>query len=293
MKNYIIILGVLISTLFLFSSCNTQKTKINNKLITVSILPQKYFVEKIAGEHFDVNVMIPVGASPASYDPAPKDIQNLSESVAYFRIGKIGFEIANMKKLEELNPEMKIFDLSKDILFSEEKHHHHGETHHHHGGVNPHIWMSTKNVKIISQNIYNALALLQPENREIFKKNLETFVKEIATLNSALNKDLETFAGSSFFIYHPALTYFASEYNLNQFALEFEGKTPTPAHLKSLVDKAKKDNIHLIFIQKEFDITNANMLASEINGKTFVINPLAENWKKEMLEIGTLLRGNL
>ena len=175
MKNYIIILGVLISTLFLFSSCNTQKTKINNKLITVSILPQKYFVEKIAGDHFDVNVMIPIGASPASYDPAPKDIQNLSESVAYFRIGKIGFEIANMKKLEELNPEMKIFDLSKDILFSEENHHHHGESHHHHGGVNPHIWMSTKNVKIISQNIYNALALLQPENREIFKKNLEHF----------------------------------------------------------------------------------------------------------------------
>ena len=57
-----------------FQSCKSNKNKVDNKLISVSILPQKYFIERIAGDDFKVNVLIPPGASPASYEPTPKQM---------------------------------------------------------------------------------------------------------------------------------------------------------------------------------------------------------------------------
>ncbi|HSH53330.1 MAG TPA: zinc ABC transporter substrate-binding protein, partial [Bacteroidales bacterium] len=72
--------------------CCTPQPKNNKPTITVSILPQKYFIEKIAGDHFTVNVMIPPGASPVTYEPTPKQMQELTISDVYFRIGHIEFE---------------------------------------------------------------------------------------------------------------------------------------------------------------------------------------------------------
>ena len=139
----IIILG------FFLSACsNNQKKADTGNSIMVSVLPQKYFVEKIAGDHFNINVMIPPGASPVTYEPTPKQMKELTKSFVYFRIGHIEFEKSWMKKLININPDMEIIDLSKtaDLIKPEHNHDHSHEGHHHHG-VDPHIWTSPKEVK--------------------------------------------------------------------------------------------------------------------------------------------------
>ena len=86
---YSILCGIL---LFSVIGCTNKKIVNKKQIISVSILPQKYFVEQIVEDFFEVNVLIPPGASPASYDPTPQQIADLEISIAYFKIGHIGFE---------------------------------------------------------------------------------------------------------------------------------------------------------------------------------------------------------
>ncbi len=90
-------------------------------------------------------------------------------------------------------------------------------------------------------------------------------------------------------IYHPALAYFARDYKLEQLSLEWEGKTPSPSHMKELTDLGRERNISTIFIQVEFDKRNAAVLSKEIGAEIVSINPLDYDWHSQMIQIATKL----
>jgi zinc transport system substrate-binding protein len=285
--------------LLLFSmiivSCSTEKNKRKKPVITVSITPQKYFIEKIAGQTFDINVMVPDGASPATYDPVPVQLQKLSESVAYMKIGYIGFELAWMDKIKETNPEMPVYNLSENITLMYGDHEH-AEDHYHshaHRGIDPHIWMSPKNAKIISENIYHAICELAPARKEQFYKALADFTGEVTRLDLVVQAKLQGKEGKKFIIFHPALTYYARDYSLKQISIEAGGKIPGVRHIKEVIDMALKKDISVIFIQKEFDIENAKVIAKETGADIFRIHPLSNEWKQEILRISNILGNHL
>lgn len=290
MKKLIFIFIALIA----FMGC-TEKRKSNNKpTITVTLEPLRYFTQTIAGDKFDVVSMVPEGSSPETYDPTPQQLVNLSKSIAYFRIGYIGFEQIWMKKLQENNPNLKVYDTSEGVTLirEEEDEHHEGEAHeghHHHGGVDPHIWNSTINAAIISKNIYNALCEISPKDKEYFSAKLDSMNGVFKNINSQI-KGLLTDADSTFLIYHPALSYYAKEYGLKQICIEEGGKEPTPVSLKRLIDNSKAEKPHVIFIQKEFDTRNAKLIANELNLNIVTINPLSYDWIKEMIEPAKALK---
>lgn len=95
----------------------------------------------------------------------------------------------------------------------------------------------------------------------------------------------------SFIIYHPALSYLARDYALKQYSIEFEGKNPSPAQMKALIDTARKEGIEVVFVQQGFDTKNAAAIANEIGAKVYRINPLAYEWDKEMIRIARILAG--
>ena len=125
MRNLILL--IIAGFCILFSSCKGKDAQQgNSNVISVTIDPQRYVVEKIAGDKFKVNCVVPFGQSPESYDPTPQEMINISRSKAYFRIGEIGFEQAWMKSISEQNPSMPVYDLSKGInLVKLDAHHHH------------------------------------------------------------------------------------------------------------------------------------------------------------------------
>ncbi len=277
----IIILG------FFLSACsNNQKKADTGNSIMVSVLPQKYFVEKIAGDHFNINVMIPPGASPVTYEPTPKQMKELTKSFVYFRIGHIEFEKSWMKKLININPDMEIIDLSKtaDLIKPEHNHDHSHEGHHHHG-VDPHIWTSPKEVKKQAALIFEYIATEAPEYNKEFKSNYNSFIQEIASLDSYLTRVLEPYKNNKFLIFHPALSYIARDYGLEQISIEIDGKEPTPANIRNIIDIAKKEQIKIVFVQKQFSMHNAEVIASEINGKVVQIDPLDYNWTESIRTI--------
>jgi zinc transport system substrate-binding protein len=262
--------------------CST-KPSADKIIISVTILPQKYFVEKIAGDLVQVHVLVPPGASPELYSLMPSQMKELSGSSAWLRIGKIGFEESWIDKIRQSTPELKIFDTSVQAnwITGEEEH---GECVHLHG-FDPHIWSAPDEVKRIVTETYHALSSLLPDNKEVLERNYNSFMSEIDLLDQELKSQFDEIENRKFLIFHPALTYFARQYNLEQIALEVDGKEPSPKYMRSLVEKAKTENIRVIFIQKEFDAENARQLANEINGEVIQIDPLNEQWDKQLREI--------
>jgi zinc transport system substrate-binding protein len=268
--------------LILASCANVDKNQENNKKnIMVSILPQKYFVEKIAGDNFNVSVMIPPGASPVSYEPTPKQMKELSKSFVYFRIGHIEFEKSWMKNFIAVNSKMKIIDISKTSdLIEPENGHDHGHSHdgHRHHGVDPHIWTSPKEVKKQVQLVYEFLIKEEPKLKEEFETNYNSFISEIDSLDQYISDELKDFENRKFLIFHPALSYIARDYGLEQITIEIDGKEPTPANIQNVIDIARKENIKIVFIQKQFGTHNAEVIANEIGGRVVRIDPLDYNW---------------
>ncbi len=290
-KHSIIILMTLIIV-----SCSNQKDSSGAQEISVSILPQKYFVTRIAGDLFPVNVMVPPGASPATYDPTPSQLASLTKTDLYFKMGYTGFEMAWMDKLAATNDSMTIIDLSDGIdLIMEKKmqeniHHADHDHGHQHGGVDPHTWLSPKNVKIIARNIHEALSLKYPAHKEIFDTNLEAFLTDLDSLDQYISNELTNLKSVSFFTYHPSLSYFARDYRLDQHPLELGGKTPSSAHMKKLIDTGIKNDIRVIFLQMQFDQKNAEVLANETGAQIVQINPLDPEWMDQMYHITEKLK---
>ena len=280
---------LIIAALLIISSCIQPKKE--KTTITVSILPQKYFADRIVGNRMEVMCMVPAGSNPEAYDPSPNQLVQLNKSKSYLAVGNLGFEMAWLDKLKQNHPELELINTSGGIQLIQEnekeegEHNESAEELHEHVGPDPHIWSSPKSTRIMVQNIYNAIVAIDSTHKKQYSKNLSTLLIEIDSIDRQIAQKLATVKNRSFLIYHPALTYLARDYRLNQFSVEYNGKEPTPQHIKTLINVARKENIKVIFIQKEFDAKNATILAKETGCRVVQINPLNYEWGKELLTI--------
>lgn len=278
----------LILTLFVcLTACRTHRSTTDEPTLTVTLEPLRYFTEAIAGDKFNVVSMVPKGSSPETYDPTPQQLVALDNSVAYLRIGYIGFEQAWMDKLTTNSPHLTVFDTSKGVDLIHEEGHRHGD-HYHAGGVEPHIWNSTKNAGVIARNVCDALCRLDEANAPYYRQRLDSLQTVIAHTDAEIRSLLPQ-AHATFLIYHPALSYFARDYGLRQISIEEGGKEPSPAHLQRLIETCRRDSACVIFVQQEFDTRNARLIADELGLTITPINPLSYDWQEEMINVAKAL----
>jgi zinc transport system substrate-binding protein len=256
--------------------------------ITVSILPQKYFVQRIGGEYVAVNVMVQPGASPATYEPKPEQLMALSKAAAYVSIG-VPFEKAWLGKIASANSEMLMVDTTKGIeRMPMAAHHHHGEEEHHEGepeNPDPHIWLSPTLVKIQAQTIYEALGELDPAHEAEYKSNLESFIADIDELDADICQTLAGVESRKFMVFHPAWGYFARDFGLEMIPIEVGGQEPSAAELSALIAEAKEGGIKVILAQPEFSTRAAETIAGEIGGEVLLISPLALDWLDNLRQV--------
>ncbi|MDR1810160.1 MAG: zinc ABC transporter substrate-binding protein [Prevotella sp.] len=263
-------------------SCNRPTTGTAEKILSVSIEPQRYFLETIVGDKFQVNSVIAPGANPESFDPAPAQMLALSKSSAYFKIGRLNFENAWLNKLKENEPTLKIVDCSEGLRAVLKPA---ANAHSDHAGDDPHIWSSPRTALVIAQNMYGAVVAIDPENKAFYEQNMQRLLSEFTRTDSIIRSYLDDAPCKSFYIYHAALGYFADEYGLTQRCIEQDGKSPTPAQLKQSIDLARQENIRVVFIQAEYDRKNAETLADEIGAKVVPIDLLSYRWSDELIKI--------
>ncbi len=260
--------------------------------VTVSILPEKYFVERIGGDHVSVNVMVGSGSDPHTYEPKPAQMAALSDSAIFFRMG-VEYENAWLDRISSTNPKMKIVDLSEGIQKLPMPAHQ-GEQGTASGeGQDPHVWTSPVLVKSMAEQIYTELSGLDPANKSVYKSNLDSFIKDIDALDSEIRSSLSSISNRRFMVFHPGWAYFARDYNLEEIPIEIGGSEPSASELAALIDTAKADNIDVIFAQPEFSTQIAKYVADEIGGKVVIISNLKENWLENMREVALTFKNSL
>jgi len=259
----------------LLASCGGQDRKENERIITVSIAPFKYFVEAIAGNDFSVNVMVPAGADPHVYEPVPEQINKLRNSSGYISNGYLGFEMNWLERFYETNKTMKKLCLGDNIDPIVSEHQHEGE---HVEGADPHYWVSPVSAKIMAESVKNFLILLNPAQGQKYEENYSIFLTKIDELDKQSREKFSSLKRRSFMIYHPNFAYIARDYNLEEIPVEFEGKEPNPSRLREMIDHARLDSVKIIFLQREDDPKNANAIAKEIGAEVKIVDPLSEEW---------------
>lgn len=249
--------------------------------VIATIVPQMSFIKAIGGDKVEVTVMVPPGAEPHTYEPKPAQMIALSKANIYFSLN-LPFEKAWLPKLRAQNSKMEVVNAAKRV----EKIVMSSNIHEQNSSLDPHIWTSIANVKIIAKNIYQALIKYDSANTSYYKSNYERFIEKLSVADSKIKKLLSsTPKGAKFMVFHPAWGYFAKEYGLKQIAIEQEGKNPTPKSLIHLVKLAKENRVQAIFTEPEFNQKAAKVLASEIGIPVVAISPLDANFPQNIINL--------
>ncbi|MCL0036093.1 zinc ABC transporter substrate-binding protein [Dehalococcoidia bacterium] len=253
--------------------------------VIVSILPLADFVENIGGERVAVTVMVPPGASPHTFAPTPGQLLEVSKAKLFVKVGSgLGFERAWMDRIRAQNEDMLIIDSSVGIELI-------------HGGcpccapgdLDPHIWLSPLNARIMVQNISEGLISIAPEYADFFAENTRRYLAELNDLHIYIREQLDGFVNRYFLIYHPAFGYLARDHNLTQLAIERDGKEPTPRVIMESIDLAVKHNLSYVFVSAQFPLRPAETIARSINGQTALIDPLPQDYISGMRDVADAL----
>jgi zinc transport system substrate-binding protein len=294
-KYFIKVFGLIniVFGMLLFVGCQKQDVQNSKPKVFVSILPQKYFVDKICGNLMDVSVMVLPGSSPHTYEPRPSQMKELSKAMAYFSIG-VEFENVWLPKFSALSQGLKIIHtdssvekLPLDSAELVEMRRAKGAKAGHGPGLDPHIWLSPKLVKQIARNTLEGLCAIDPAHEAIFRQNLRLLDLEISgfqdTLRVLFKCDSVKTRQKAFMVFHPSWAYFAREFGLRQLAIEIEGKEPSAKQLEQIYSVARENHIHTLFVQPQFSRQSAQAMAHELNAQVLVADDLAYNWPENML----------
>lgn len=281
------------------SGCGDRSASTTHKpTITVSLEPQKYFLDKIVGDKIQVECLLKNGANPENYEPAMNDLITLQRSVAYLKMGNVGFEQVLVDKLAQNNKSLKVYDSSQGIDFIMGTHdccehqnhnHEHGEEcveeHHHASSADPHTWTSVANAKIIARNMLDVVLNIDSVNADYYNENYNRLVASLDSLNSYALAKLASHKGEAFLVWHPSLSYFARDYDLEQITIGQIGKELSAKQLQEQIDDARRHNARVFFFQKEFDSQQASVLNDQIGAEMITINPLSYEWETEIRRI--------
>ncbi len=250
--------------------------------VFVSILPQKYLVERVGGGRVTVKVMVRPGLNPETYEPTPKQMAGLSDADLYFRIA-VPFESVWIKRISSLNPDIRIIECCGDLMINDPVTHDHEF---HAGLVNDaHVWTSPKNAIVLAEIIKSALSEFDPEFADHFENNYRTLVSELNDLDQYIRTELASINNRYLIVAHPSWGHFAEAYGLKQIPIEQHGAEIKAKQLSRLVEFARREKIQTVYIQKQFNAASARILAREINAGIVELDPLAEDYINNLRDV--------
>lgn len=256
--------------------------------LTVSILPQAYFANRIGGNRVRIDTLVQPGYSPATYSPTPKQMAELATTNVYFRIG-VPFEKSLIPKLARSLPELTIVDqrVGINMLPMEETH---GDHQKEHGELDPHTWLDPMLALKQAAVMRDTLVRIDPAGREFYAANFAALVKDLRQLDMDLRKTFTPYRGMKIYVFHPAYGYFCQAYGLVQQAINPQGKDPGARYLARLIEQARKDEVRALFVQPQFSDKTARTIARSIGAEVIELDPLAADYLKNMRTLADQLR---
>ncbi len=253
MKRFIFFLFILP-----FVSC-TQTTDNEQITVSVTIPTQKYFLDRLAGDYLNVNVLVPPEVGHSTYSPKPRQMVELSKSDIYFALGSLDFELT-WKERMMANSTMRWVDLSTD-------------------NGDPHYWISPQKAMNMARNIASELKPCLPPTANI-DSSLNALLADIQHFDDRLKQ----VTAKGFFIFHPAFTYLQNDYAIRQFSAEHNGSS-SPKSFAENLDSAKFYGVKVVFLQSESDREKAETAAEYLDARIVKITPEAYDWTQTMQTI--------
>ncbi len=261
-------LGLIVTVSLLLALAGCQVLPVEAKLkVVASIFPLADFVSNIGGEKVEVITLLPTGASPHTYEPKPRQVKEIARAKVFVKNG-LGLEFWAEKVVRAAaNPNLMIIDASEGISPIGDEHH---------GGANPHVWLDPVLARQQVKNITQALIQADPVNKEFYEKNAAQYLASLEALDKKIRETVTNFSIREFIAFHPAWTYFAQRYGLVEAATieEAPGKEASPAHIKNVIDTAKKLGVKAIFAEPQFNPKAAKRIAEEVSAQVLFLDPL-------------------
>ena len=251
--------------------------------VFVTIAPQAYAAREIAGDHATVSILVEPGSNPHVYEPTPRQMANLGQADLYFLAG-VPFEDVLKERIEAANPKMRLIDTGRGIKLratladEADEDQPTGKA----SGMDPHTWLNPLNMKVMASNMADALIEADANHAADYRRNLSALSVVLDQLDADIRDICKDLKKREFMVYHPAFGYFADAYGLKQIPIEIEGKEPTAQTLAAAIERAKKDQIKVIFVQPQFSRKSAQAVAEEIGGRVVVADNLAEDYVGNM-----------
>ena len=290
MKRYLLLLVCTCTVAYAACcSCTPHDKTSSSEDLYVTIYPLRSIVGQITQEDFPIHVLVPSGASPETLDPTPKQIAGLRRAQLIFSVGLLDFERTLLPKA--LSDSSRLINMSHgiDLIAGNCSHLHDGEHTH---GIDPHVWLSPRELRTMAANAYSAIHRLYPDSTR-YTDNYRMLDSALARLDTTLNGRIARSGVHRLLIYHPALTYYARAYGIEQIAIEEEGKEPSARRLAELIQLARKEHIRSIFYQKQFPASTVETISRDIAGEAVALDPLAEEVMQNLETItDQLIRSN-
>ena len=260
--------------------CTKSESEDPRPVVVVSVLPQEYLVDRVAGDAVRVDVLIPPGASPASHEPGITQMRALSRAALCVRVGHPLFPFENtwLDALLAETPDLLVIDGSAgaEALPGD-----------------PHVWLAPRQMERTAIQLEAALAEVLPQQREMLAAELAGFRGEIDALDAEIRGILAERIGRRFLVFHPAWGRFADAYGLEQVAIERDGKEPDPHALARHIEQARRAGVKVIFVQPQFDPASAETVAREIGARVELLDPLAYDWAGNLRHVAQALADGL
>lgn len=256
----------------------------------------------VAGDRMSVKSFIPAGVEPHSFDPSPSDLMSLSSAKVFVGTG-INFEGMEERFESSLSKDAAIIhsfdgiDLLEGFdVHDEETEEEHVEEETEEGreeNVDPHVWLSPKNMIVITNNVKEGLRRANPENAEFYEQNAASYVSQLQQLDSDFQNGLASCKKDKILTTHAAFSYLARDYGFEQvpiYGLSPEAE-PTPHQIAALIDAAKANDLKYVFYEELVDPRVSETIAREVGAQTLALNP-AESGSEQESYIG-IMRENL
>jgi len=248
----------------------------DEKIIAIaSFFPLYDFTKIVGGEKVDVSLLIPFGIEPHDWEPTIKDLQRIQQADVVV-INGLGFETW-ITNIVSVNSKIKFIDTSTNISKIKIKQEYIDQAGHDDESFSdPHIWLDPILAKNQIKNIENSLIEIDPQNKEFYSNNANSYSKQLDLLDKKIRNELAT-CKRDFIAFHSAFSYFADQYGLNQHTV-IKSNDPnvqaTSKNLHEIINLARNQGIKVILSEEGVDNRNSEVIANELNGKVLVLSPL-------------------
>jgi len=270
----------------------TKEIPDEKPVVAVSILPQAFFIDSIAGDFVRVVTLVGEGQNPHSYEPSPSQMALLAQACVWLLSGT-DFEVALRPKVAKLYPSLSIIDATEGMVLRTLEEEDDGQHHHSAEALNidRHTWLGHDQAKVLLANSTQALlSLVDEEAASTIRVRSAELDHQIDTTFSELEEELRPLSGRVVFVYHPSFGYFLDSFGITQEAVETGGKEPTAKDLERLITLAKAHHAPAIFVQKQFPSSSAQRVAHAVGAQVVALDPLAYDWLANIRAMGQALK---